>query len=168
MRRTIWVLTAAVLLGAGCGSDNKVGDESLLNFQDQAQQRLGAATTTTTPPTTAAGAGGQLGVGATAPTTRAVATTAPQQATLPIDINGDNSSTTQFDPPAARVFKGTIVTWTNRDSVARSVEADNGAFRSPSIPPGGTYNWTATVAGAINYHDGTRPYAVGSIEVVNR
>ena len=166
----VWLVAMAVLVTAACGSDNKVGDESLVNFKDQAQERLGARTTTTgAPVTTAAGQGGQLAIGAKTTTTRATATTAaPVQQAFEIDINGDNSTTTQFDPPAARVFKGTVVKWTNKDSVARSIEADNGAFKSPSIPPGGTFTYTANAPGAFNYHDGTRPYAVASLEVVNR
>jgi plastocyanin len=166
----VLVLLASLVL-AGCGSDNKVGDESLVNFKDQAQERLGARTTTTAgPATTVAERGGQLGVGGATTTTRPTATTAPapKQQTFEIDINSDNAGATQFDPAAARVFKGTVVTWTNKDAVARSVEADNGAFRSPSIPPGGTFTLTANTPGSFNYHDGTRPYAVASLEVVNR
>jgi plastocyanin len=161
-----------LVLAAGCGGDNKVGDDSLLNFKDQAQQRLGATTTTATP-TTVAGAKGQLGLGATttAPPKK-VATTQPpvQQAqqTFDIEINSDGTSSTQFDPAAARVFKGTVIKWTNKDTVARSVEADNGAFKSAAIPPGGTFTFKADALGQFNYHDGTRPYAVGAFEVVNR
>jgi plastocyanin len=169
---SVVLIAVMALVLVACGSDNKVGDESLVNFKDQAQERLGARTTTTAATaTTAPARGGQLGVGgATTTTARAAVTTAPAptQQTFEIDINGDNSSTTQFDPPAARVFKGTIVKWTNKDATARSVEADNGAFKSPSIPPGGTFTYTANAPGAFNYHDGTRPYAVASLEVVNR
>jgi plastocyanin len=173
MRRRLLVLAMAASVAlVGCGSDNKVGDESLVNFKDQAQERLGARTSTTVVvASTAAGQGGQLAMGVATTTTRpaaAAATTVPAQQTFEIDINGDNQASTQFDPPAARVFKGTVVKWTNKDTAPRSIEADNGAFKSPSIPPGGTFTYTANAVGSFNYHDGTRPYAVASLEVVNR
>lgn len=173
----IRVLMAAAcgagLFLAACGGSNKVGDNSLLNFKDQANKRLGDTTTTGAPATTVAGAKGQLGIGGTTATTKAAAvptTThpAPQVATLEIDINSDGTSSTQFDPSNARIFRGSIIKWTNKDTQARSVESDTGAFRSPSIPPGGSWSWTPNAAGQFNYHDGTRPYAVGSFEVLNK
>ncbi|HVF75851.1 MAG TPA: hypothetical protein VM938_12445 [Acidimicrobiales bacterium] len=170
MRRIIGVLAAAALLLSACGDKNKVGDESLLNFKDQTQQRLGATTTTaptatTAPPTTVAG--GKAGVGATT-TAPARATTTTAAVTFDIAINSDQGGSSQFDPPSARVFVGTVVRWVNKDTVNRSVEADGGRFASPPIPPGGTYTYRVSTAGQINYHDGTRPYAVASLEVVNR
>lgn len=163
---------AVALLGAACGENNEVGDESLLDFKSQANNRLGERTTTTmgatttAPPTTAA-TGAKAGVGQA--TTTAPPTTARPAQTLDIAIHGDNAGTTQFDPSAARVFKGTVVRWTNKDTVPRSVESDdNTTFASPPIPPGGSYSWTATAPGKFNYTDGTRPYAVASLEVLNR
>jgi len=143
MSRKVAVVLSALLAAAvvsGCGGNNKVGSKSLVNFKDQAQQRLGATTSTVAgPATTAAGGSGHLGIGGATTTTaapRATTTVAPQQA-FEIDINGDNSGTTQFDPPAARVFVGTSVKFVNKDSVARSVESDNNAFASGPIAPNG-------------------------------
>jgi plastocyanin len=175
MSRKLVLVTVALLAAmamAGCGSSNKVGNNSLVNFKDQTQQRLGATTSTTGgPATTAAGGGGHLGIGGT-PTTAAprVATTQPpvQQQSFEIDINGDNSGTTQFDPSAARVFVGTTVKFVNKDTVARGVESDTGAFVSGTIAPGASWSYKAASAGQFNYHDSTRPYAVGSLEVVGK
>jgi plastocyanin len=170
-RVLVIAVCGATLLLSACGGDNKVGDDSLLNFKDQANKRLGETTTTVAVATTVAGAKGQLGLGAATTTTRPVATTQPaqaQQATLEIDINSDGAASTQFDPSGARVYKGSLVKWVNKDTQARSVESDTGAFKSPSIPPGGTWTYSATTPGKFNYHDGTRPYAVASLEVVNR
>lgn len=176
MSRKVAVLLSAVVAAAlvsGCGGNNKVGSKSLVNFKDQAQQRLGATTTTAAGPatTTAAGGGGHLGIGGATTTTAAprVATTVAPQQTFEIDINGDNAGTTQFDPPAARVFVGTSVKFVNKDSVARSIESDSNAFApSGPIAPNSSWTFKPTAAGQFNYHDGTRPYAVGSLEVVNR
>ncbi len=47
----------AILGSAACGSDNKVGDKSLLDFKEQANNRLGETTTTTAAATTTTAAG---------------------------------------------------------------------------------------------------------------
>jgi plastocyanin len=171
--RVVIKVLATVVLGiglAGCGGNNKVGNNSLVNFKGGVQQRLGATTTTVATATTVGGAGGHLGIGGAPSTTvaKAVVTTqAPQQQQVQvIDINGDNAGTTQFDPTPIRVAVGTVVKWVNKDSVPRSVESDTGAFSSGPIAPGATWPYKAATAGQFNYHDGTRPYAIGSLEVV--
>lgn len=187
MRRFLSLAVAllAVAALAGCGEDNKVGDESLLNFKEQAGTRLGETTTTTAAPTTTTAAvpyqgappGGRPGATATTtppttrPATQPTATTQataprPQVATLEIFINSDNVADPPLDPQAARVFVGSIVRWVNRDSVPRSVVAVNNAFRSPMIPPGGSFDYKANTVGLFDYGDGTRPYVNGSLEVL--
>lgn len=183
-------LFAAAILGlAACGGSNKVGSGVDLNLKDQVNnQRLGATTTTAAPASTVTTASQRLGVGSQATTTTttaapvtttakpAVVTTttaapapvAPTVPTLDVAINGDSGGQSQFDPSQARVYSGTLVKWTNRDSVARSIEADDGTFMSPSIPPGESYTYKADQPGKYNYHDGTRPYAVGLLEVLSR
>ena len=179
--RTLIALLLASALFAACGGDNKVGDDKLLDFKEEAQGRLGATTTTVPVETTVApsGSGGKAGLGATTapPTTAAPTTTAApvvtttterKVATFEIAINGDNAGTTQFDPSSSRVFAGTLVKFTNKDAEPRSVEADDGSFQSPSIAPGESWTYNATKTGTFNFHDGTRPYAVGRLEVLAR
>jgi hypothetical protein len=43
--------------------------------------------------------------------------------------------------------------------------SDAGVFDSGPIAPGATWDWVAQGAGDYNYSDGTRPYAVGTIQV---
>lgn len=175
MKRCFVIAAVALAVAsAACGSDNKVGDESLVNFKDQAQQRLGATTTTVAVATTVAQRGA-LGVGGTTTTARPVATTARPATTVApeeayeITINSDNAAATQFDPPLGRVYRGTTVKWINRDTTARSVlSEDQTTLKSPMIPPGGTWVYKADKAGRFNYEDGTRPYATGTLEVINR
>lgn len=180
MKRMAYLLISATVL-AGCGGDEaKTGDKSLLNFQEQANQRLGETTTTTAAPTTTTSVTGPGGkpysqggtAGATPTTARPTATTAPPtttttspQATLEILIRSDNAET-KFEPENAAVYVGSIVRWVNKDTVARSVEADGGQFRSPPIPPGGKFEYRAIKEGTFNYHDGTRPYAVAILQVL--
>ena len=172
MSRTTRILLAVVavsLVAAGCGKSNKVGDDSLLNFKDQTQERLGATTTTaSTAPvvTTAPTQPGKQGVGGTTTTQRATTTTA-QVVSLEIVINPDEAAS-QFDPAIARAYVGTNVKWTNKDKVARQVKGDKNEFLSEMIPPGGSWVWRVAGSGRINYHDETRPYAVAYIDVVQR
>jgi plastocyanin len=178
-KRLLFLLLLAAVSLSACGSDNKVGEGVDLNIKDQVNnQRLGAATTTTTAASTATSAPQSAAVGrsTTTSTTAAPATTAApvttttakEAPTLEIAINGDSGGQSQFDPSQARVYAGTLVKWTNKDSAPRSVEADDGTFTSPSIAPGETYTFKADKAGRFNYHDGTRPYAVAALEVLAR
>lgn len=187
MRRFLSLAVALLALAAlaGCGEDNKVGDESLLNFKEQVGPRLGETTTTTVASTTTTVAssqgtapGGRPSATATTtpPTSRPAAqppattqATAPrpQVATLEIFINSDNVADPPLDPVAARVFVGSVVRWVNKDGVPRSVVAADGkAFRSPQIPPGGSFDYKANTVGLFDYGDGTRPYVNGSLEVL--
>jgi hypothetical protein len=173
---------AAVAL-AGCGQDNKVGDERLLDFEEQVGDRLGETTTTTAPPvtTTTAGAtqatkpgGGPAGTATTATTRRTVATaaastttTAPVQVipALEIFIYDDNSPA-PIEPQYARQFVGSVVRWVNKDSVVRGVKATTTRFPCESIPPGGSCDFKPTAAGLFDYGDSTRPYVNATLEVL--
>lgn len=160
-----------LLVGTACGESKGVGDESLLDFEERrAAERLGETTTTAAAPSTTA-APGKVGIGGPSTT----ATTRPPQTTtttvrigMDIAINADKSNSTHFDPLSARVVVGTIVRWTNKDTQPRSVEADDGSFASPTLAPGQSWTYRTTTVGKLNYHDGTRPYAVASLEVVAR
>lgn len=183
-RLVILVCCLAIAMGlASCGEENKVGSDKILDFKEQTNDRLGVTTTTVVAPTetTVAAAPGKAAVGATtttaappttaaAPVTTAAPTTTaappPKEQAFEVAINGDNSGSSQFDPSASRVFKGTLVRFVNKDSVARSVEEDRGLFKSGSIPPGGAFEYRADTVGKFNFTDGTRPYAVGSLEVL--
>ena len=161
------LLSIAVVAGAlaiaACGGTSY--GSSPLNGSTGGQAALGNSTPTpdaTAPPQATSQAATQ-----TAPPARTPAPT-PQAAAFAIGINGDNSGQPQFNPPAARVYVGTVITFTNHDSVARSVVADSGGFDSGPIAPGGSWKYTASMAGTFNYHDGTRPYAVAYFQVVSQ
>jgi len=168
--RILLCTTAAVaLLIAGCSEGSTVGDKGLLEGTDgSGGTRLGETTTTATPETTAPPAP-EPGAGATTTAKPAAATTTakPQAKGFPIKIQPDSAGT-QFEPRVAQVFAGTPVTWTNTDSVARSVEFSDQSYNSGPIPPGGSATFTANRAGEFNYSDGTRPYAVGTLKVQAR
>lgn len=153
-------LLAVLLLGGACSSKSDVGNDDLLKGIDSktGNTRLGETTTTTAAkaPTT---------VGTTPQTTRPPTTQAVAPA-IEVTIASDATSGGQFQPRVARVPAGSVVRFVNRDSKARSVVSDNSVFDSGPIAPGGKWDWVAQGAGQYNYSDGTRPYAVGTIDVV--
>ncbi len=162
--KRIFVLVAAVMLAGtslACGGGTSVGEDiDVESLDGTAAPRLGEREATPSPKATKAPSG------APAPTA-APKTAAPAAVpAIVIKIQSDNApGGSQFDPRVARVREGSLVRWQNVDETKRSVEADNGAFTSPDIPPGGKFDYVATTSGSINYHDGTRPYAVGTLEV---
>jgi plastocyanin len=176
MKGVLRFASAALLLTAlvGCGGQ-QVGNQSLFSNATGSGQALGGDTPAPAPTTTAVATSHATTppVAATAaPRPTATAKPATGQAPsahLAIAVNGDNSGKAQFDPSVANVYPGTQITWTNGDTVTRSVVSDTaGQFSSGPIAPGASWSYTAMAAGTYNYHDGTRPYAVASFTVVAR
>jgi plastocyanin len=170
--RRFLVFSVLVVVLVACSDNHKVGTGVNTSNRKGGNLAIGAETTTTGAPVFT------LPTTTLPPTTRprvVVATTAPRPATtVPVQsfqiitINSDNSTQTQFSPSSLTVYVGTPVHWQNHDTKVRSVVADDGSFRSPDIPPGGEWVYVANTPGTFNYQDGTRPYAVGSLTVVNR
>jgi hypothetical protein len=181
---TLLLVGLALMTSAACGSDNKVGDQSLLNFKEQANNRLGETTTTTAAATTTTAKGAvttttkpKAGAGA-ATTTTAKAGTAPSvtTATPPpaavqtireIYIYGDDAAQ-PLDPQIQTAYTGSVIRWINKDTVERSVRADSGQFASPPIKPGGSWDYTAGTVGTFAYGDDTRPYVKGELRVAKK
>jgi plastocyanin len=161
--RRVIAATLLIVAFAACKSDKEIGDESLLDFREKEQQRLGQTSPTPSPPPQQAAppSQGKQGVGQAAPQPR------PEQPVIKVAINSDSAGS-QFDPSVVRVSRGAKVSWTNQDQTAgaRSVEFDDGSVKSGQIAQGATWTWTADRVGKFGYHDGTRPYAVASVEVV--
>lgn len=171
-----WALALMVLLAvllAGCSGSSSVGSGvNLHSSGGGGNLSLGSTTT--------AAAGHSSAPSTAAPTTAPPTTSAPATSTpvtsppttaaaaYVIHINGDASGQPAFDPTNVAVYQGTTVEWINTDSKPHSVVASDGAFTSPSIPPGGRWSWVANTVGRHSYADGTRPYAVGTLEVAAR
>lgn len=159
--RTLALVVLLALVAGACGSDSetgggvkvkrdgKKGDAAL---RDDRTTTTAAAAATTTPTTAAK-----------ATTTTRPPTTTTAKPVSEIKIQDDQQGN-QFEPRSLTVRAGRTVRWVNVGNSARSVEADNGAFRSPLLQPGQSYEWVAK-PGSYNYHDGTRPYAVGVLSV---
>ena len=166
MKKLMAATAMLALFLAGCSEPNRVGSKPLTDFEEKEQERLGSTSTVpeadvAAPPVTEA-------ADKPTSTTKAPTTTAPPEVKgYPIKIQADQAGT-QFEPRVAQVFAGTPITWTNTDSVARSVEFADQSFTSGPIAPGASVTFTPKRAGEFNYSDGTRPYAVGTLKVQAR
>lgn len=175
IRRLCIAIAALSLLLGACSESNEVGSGVKVDPNAGGGiNRLGVTTTTAAPegaavteapPETTAPPAAPTSAPRAAAVTSPPPTTAPAPTAFEITINGDNSGMKQFEPPQAAVRKGTIVRWVNNDSVARVVESEEAGFQSPSIPPGGSFEYKTDQTGTFNYQDGTRPYAVGVLQV---
>lgn len=71
-----------------------------------------------------------------------------------------------YDPYYIRILPGGTVKVTNHDAQPRSVTADKGEFDSGLLQPG--ESWVGgpfNEVGKFGFHDETRPYVVGTLEV---
>lgn len=154
-----WILIACVLgvALAACGGTTKVGEGI---------SAVGG------------GKGGALGKFVDQPSKKATVSATPKASTK-AKTSADqkkqdvkNASITVvinlsgYDSYYIRVFVGSIVAFTNKDAQARTVTADNGEFDSKSIKPGDVWPYRATMVGKFLFHDDTRPYVVGTLEVL--
>lgn len=70
-----------------------------------------------------------------------------------------------FNPGTLSVAVGTKVTWTNDDSVAHTVTANDGSFDSGQLQPGNSFSHTFSKAGTIAYHCNNHPSMTATIIV---
>ena len=170
------LLVAASLLGA-CGEENAVGSGVDTDIEGQSGPRLGEATTTVppettvAPPTTAAApvtTARPVATTAPPPPPTAAPTTAPPTTQRPAQVLEVSITAAGFEPANVRVFTGQQVRYTNNDAETRSVKAGNGAFSSGDLAPGASWVFATNQPGRYDITDGTRPFVVGSIEVLAR
>jgi plastocyanin len=78
------------------------------------------------------------------------------------DPNNDLS----FDPPQIDVPTGTIVSWTNTDSIQHTVTSDEqGLFDAGPISTGDTFENVFDSAGEFGYHCAIHPFMTGVVIV---
>jgi plastocyanin len=70
-----------------------------------------------------------------------------------------------FSPTSLQVALGTTVTWTNNDTAAHTVTADDGSFDSGNLAPGQSFTHTFTTSGTVAYHCNYHPNMVASVVV---
>jgi plastocyanin len=78
------------------------------------------------------------------------------------DPNNDLS----FDPPQINVPTGSIVSWTNTDSIQHTVTSnEEGLFDAGPISPGDTFENVFDSAGEFGYHCAIHPFMTGVVTV---
>jgi plastocyanin len=70
-----------------------------------------------------------------------------------------------FQPASLEVPIGTTVTWTNSGAAPHTVTADDGAFDSGTLQPGGTFSVTFDTPGTFAYHCEIHPSMMATIIV---
>ena len=85
----------------------------------------------------------------------------------PVATNAIGMKDLKFHPASARVSVGQKVTWTNDESIPHDVKATSGAdFKSDTFGKGGTFSFTPTKAGKIDYVCTLHPGMDGTLDVV--
>jgi plastocyanin len=72
---------------------------------------------------------------------------------------------TAFSPANVTIKTGDAIKWSNTDTKAHQVVANNGAFASPTIAAGKTWTRTFNTAGTYRYHDALHPALTGKVVV---
>jgi plastocyanin len=70
-----------------------------------------------------------------------------------------------YQPSAIFAMAGDIVTWYNAGGTAHTVDADSGAFDSPTLNPGSDYSVTFDSGGVYFYHCDFHPNMRGIVVV---
>ncbi len=161
--RTLALLLLAALVVASCGSDEKVGNDAALQFDQDDASAFGATTTTTS---TTVPAETATSVEATTTTVAQTTTTLPpEEQAVSIEVQILDGSP-YFDPSVATVPVGATIRFRNAGTGTYSVVSDTGQFDSGPLAPGEVWIYQASTPGQFNYTDGGRPFAVGQFQVV--
>ena len=89
-----------------------------------------------------------------------VSSTAVSGSKVDITISGF-----KFDPDTVTVTIGTTVTWTNQDTTAHTVVANDGSWKSDSLVKGATFSFTFDKAGTYTYICSIHPTMKGTVIV---
>jgi plastocyanin len=110
-------------------------------------------------------AGGSGATVTTSPTPE-VGTSTQSEAQESNDIVSVSMKDIKFVPHDATVKVGQKITWTNDDTAAHNVTAEDGAdFKSDTLNNGDTFDYTPTAAGTIDYVCTIHPGQDGTITV---
>jgi len=101
-----------------------------------------------------------MGKGYTSPSNTNSSAAPTTEATVPNTIVIKNFA---FSPATLTVKAGTVVTWTNNDSVTHNIKSTG--FNSPDLATGDSFKFTFNTAGTYSYNCGIHPTMTGTIVV---
>jgi plastocyanin len=107
------------------------------------------------------------------PSSTPVSSTSPSPSQNPSQAGQTASSVSitnfAFNPATVTVKKGTVVTWTNRDSAGHSVtETDTQAGPGSNVlAQGKSYSFTFEQTGTFHYHCSVHPDMIGTVIVTD-
>lgn len=73
-----------------------------------------------------------------------------------------------FDPASVTIKVGDTIVWNNNDDRDHTVVADNSAFKSDNLRPGGSFSFTFTKAGTYTYSCSYHPRMKATIVVTDK
>lgn len=94
--------------------------------------------------------------------------TKTEETTAPANTTSVMIKDFAYSPASITVKVGDTVTWTNEDSMAHTVTADDGVANGPdseSLGKGDSYSFKFTKAGTYTYHCTPHPYMKGTVTV---
>ena len=170
--KKLLVLGLMLVTLAACGGGEKVG-EAFEEFEgNEAGERIGGLESTPSPKPAAKPQQTQAAP-ASQPTPAAPAqpkqTAPPQQAAPPASTVDVKITSGGFDPTALRVTHGATIKVTNTDSQAHTytaVAGDSVVYDTGSLAAGQSKSFVANTAGKFQVEDRSRPWIIGSLEVV--
>jgi plastocyanin len=87
----------------------------------------------------------------------------PSAVTIPVGARTLGSGA--YLPGELNIAAGTMVTWTNADSISHTSTSDVNGFDSGNVAPGGRFSFTFQSAGTFPYHCSIHPGMVGTVVV---
>ncbi len=86
-------------------------------------------------------------------------------AAVSIPTNAATLGSRAFAPAELSVTAGTMVTWTNTDTVTHTSSSDAQGWDSGAIAPQGQFSFTFPAAGTFSYHCAIHPGMIGRVVV---
>ena len=154
-----FAIAIAALSLAACSDKTQVGSGVNTKFDDKVGQRLGEATTVVTTTTTP-------GANKTTATTANGASNATTPTTA-IKYQEVALSSAGFDTNPIRVYVGTPIRFTNKDTKVRTISGTNGEFDSHDMAPGAQYVFTPHAPASIDVQTDV-PFHTTHIDAISR
>jgi plastocyanin len=99
------------------------------------------------------------------PTPSVTPTPAGPTSSVTIPVGASTLGSAAYQPGDLNIAAGTMVTWTNADSISHTSTSNVNGFDSGTVAPGGRFSFTFQTAGTFPYHCAIHPGMVGTVVV---